>query len=471
MGVNMRKENKTKKAWLLVFVIALVLPLALVGTVHAAEFPPNGTLPPGTTIDDDVFLTGDQVVMDGTVNGILIAAGQTVTINGVIHGDALLMGETINITNGAVIDGNLFTSGANIFIDGKVNGSIFGASAAAEFKENASVGRNLYYGGFSMTTRKGSMVNTDLFIGAYQAILSGSVNRDAKIGAGAIELNGSIGRNAMFYVGHDRQTRNPDTWFDYTPGRRYVPAAVPSGIRISASARIGGNLTFSSDTDQTPEFKPVTSGSVTYQTPVPLENTRFSQNQFAFNRSSQGISFFQGLQRFLTLLILGALAVWLLLKPFNRAVEAGYHDPLHAAGWGFVVIAVGFLAMLIVPLAFVLISILFGFVSLGGLLFAWLGVAGSAILFISLAFLFVIFTLSKLVALFMVGKWLTVHLFPKSAGNAWVNLMVGLFSYCFLTLIPVVGVLAGLAAALVGTGAIWRALPGFGKNIRKTAAK
>ncbi len=187
--------------------------------------------------------------------------------------------------------------------------------------------------------------------------------------------------------------------------------------------------------------------------------------------SYQGFSIFQGLQRILTLLILGALIIWLLHKPFNRIVDAGYRDPLHAAGWGFVVLAVGFLAMLVIPLVYVLVAILLGFISLGGLLFAWLGVIGSAIFFITLAFLFVVFTLSKLVALFLAGKWLTAHLFPKSADNAWISLIMGVVVYCFLTIIPVIGILVGISAALIGTGAIWRSLPSFGKNQKKSTTK
>jgi cytoskeletal protein CcmA (bactofilin family) len=468
----MQKKSLINKGWLITIIAFLVLTLTLVGTVSAAEFPPDGVIPVGKVIDDDVFLSAQDVIMDGTINGMVIAGGKTIIISGTVHGDALLMGETVTISKGAVIDGNLFTTAATITVDGKVNGSIFGASASAELKENGTIGRNLYYGGFSLTTKNGSLVGTDLFIGAYQAILSGSVARDAKIGAGAVELNGSIGRNALFNVGHDRDSRDPETWFSFTPGRQYFPPAIPAGIRIASTASINGNLTFTSDTDQSATFKPATSGSVIYQTPVPLENTRLQQNRVIRSRTAyRGFSLFQGLQRFLTLLILGALVVWLLLKPFNRVVDAGFRNPLQAAGWGFVILAVGFLAMLVIPLVFVLVAILLGFISLGGLLFAWLGVMGAAIFFVTLAFLFVVFTFSKVIALFMMGKWLSARLFPKSAGNAWVVLIVGVLVYCLMSIIPIIGILAGIASALIGTGAIWLSLPSFGKGEKKTAVK
>jgi hypothetical protein len=466
----MQKKLIIKKGWLIVIALILVLMLTVVSTVSAAEFPPNGTIPAGKIIDDDVFLSAGNVVMDGTVNGILVAAGQTVTINGIVHGDALLMGETVTVANGAVIDGNLFTTAATVIIDGKVNGSVFGGSAAAELKEKAAVGRNLYYGGYSLTTKAGSVIGMDLFIGAYQAILSGSVARDAKIGAGAIELNGSVGRNAVFNVGHDQDARDPETWLSFTPGKQYFPPAIPAGIRIASSARINGDLAFTSDTDQSSTFKPSTSGTIIYQTPVPLEVN--GSRQFRTELGSAplfGFSLFTAAQRFITLLILGALAIWLLLKPFNKTINEGVQKPLHTAGWGFIVIAVAFLAMLVTPMVFVLMAILLGFLSLGGLLFAWLGVAGSAILLITLAFLFVVFSVSKVIALYMAGKWLTGHLFPKSADNAWVILFVGVSLYVLLTMIPVVGWLVGIAAALVGTGALWLAVHNNRKVSRKVS--
>ena len=464
----MQKIIHPKKGWLIAIVLTIVLTLAVVSTVSAAEFPPEGTIPAGKTIDDDVFLSAEDIVMDGTVNGMLVAAGQTVTINGSVHGDALLMGETVTVTSGAVIEGNLFTTAATVIIDGKVNGSVFGGSAAAELKENAAVGRNLYYGGYSLTTKAGSMVGMDLFSGAYQAILSGSVTRDAKIGAGAIELNGSVGRNAVFNVGNDKSARDPEVWFSYTPGKQYFPPAIPAGIRVASNARINGNLTFTSDTDQSSTFKPATSGTIIYQTPVPVEVASGRQVQpMRGNAPFLGFSLFTAAQRFITLLILGALVIWLLYKPFNKIINTGNQKPLHTTGWGFVVISVGFLALLVTPIVFVLMTILLGFLSLGGLLFAWLGVVGSALVLITLAFLFVVFSGSKVIALYMAGKWLTGHLFPKSADNAWVILIVGVSFYVLLTMIPVVGWLVGIAAALVGTGALWLAVSNNRKGSKK----
>ena len=61
--------------WLIALSMVLVLVLSAVGTVSAAEFPKGETIPAGETIEDDVFISGENVVIDGTVNGMLFASG------------------------------------------------------------------------------------------------------------------------------------------------------------------------------------------------------------------------------------------------------------------------------------------------------------------------------------------------------------------------------------------------------------
>jgi len=90
--------------------------------------------------------------------------------------------------------------GANSTMNGSVSGSVFGGSIAMVFEKDAAVGRNFYFGGFSLTTDEGSIVGKDLLSGTYQSILSGAIVRDLKVGAEAVELNGSIGGNAVIEV-------------------------------------------------------------------------------------------------------------------------------------------------------------------------------------------------------------------------------------------------------------------------------
>jgi hypothetical protein len=162
-------------------------------------------------------------------------------------------------------------------------------------------------------------------------------------------------------------------------------------------------------------------------------------------------------QSLIRLFALGALALWLLKKPFMKLVDAAYQEPMKSMGWGFVLIAVGILAAFIVPLVFIMIGVVVGFFSLGGLLPFWFGLVGAALMLAFLLFFFAVFTASKIVASYMFGKWLMKVVFKQAEEKVWLNLLVGVFLFVLIRAIPVLGWLAGLAATLIGAGAFWLA--------------
>jgi len=74
-------------------------------------------------------------------------------------------------------------------------------------------------------------------------------------------------------------------------------------------------------------------------------------------------------------------------------------------------------------------------------------------------FFFAVFTISKIIAAIMFGKWMMKAVFKEKKEKIWLNLLVGVFLYTLIRLIPIIGWLAGPAATLIGTGAFWLALP------------
>jgi len=456
-----------KAKWLLAISLVFVLVLSAVGAVSAAEFPKGETIPANETIDDDVFISGNNVVIDGTINGILFASGQTVTLNGTVSGDAFLMGETIIVSNSAVVDGNLVLAGADITMNGSVSGSVFGGSAAMVLEKDADVGRNFYYGGFSLSTEEGSVVGKDLFSGNYQSLLSGEIERDLKVGAGAVELNGTVGRNAVLEVGDEQAPEGSMEWLQFNPYlSQYVPVVVEPGIRVTDSASIEGKLTYTSSV-QTSAMENIATGAVIYQTPVPYDGSSVRSNYSAdevqqFSRNFPNFIWrtaaMKVARNFIKLMALGAFVLWLLRKYFKKIVDASYKEPLKAMGWGFVVIAVGFLSALIVPLVFIMVGVIIGFVSLGSLLYIWFGLVGLTCLLAYAMFLFAVFTLSKLIAAFMFGKWIMKTVFKETEEKVWLNLLIGVFLYVIIRAIPFIGWLAALDAILIGAGAFWLAL-------------
>lgn len=463
----MQNSVISKSKWLLALSMVLVLVLGAVGTVSAAEFPKGETIPAGEVIDDDVFISGENVVINGTVNGMLFATGTKVTLNGTVIGDVLLMGETVVVSDTAVIDGNLFIAGADLTVNGQVTGSVFGGSSALDLGASGQVGRNMYYGGVSLNVEEGSHISKDLFAAGYQAMLSGTIDRDLSFAGAAIELNSTIGRNATLDVGNVEEASQSNSWMAFNPYiSRYVDTTIQPGIRVSDSASIGGKFTYTSSVDVTSELDAVTTGSIVYQTPVPYETQQkdygYKGNVKEFDRRSIpgalfGAAALNVVRNFIKLFALGALALWLLAKPFKKLADSAYADPLKSIGWGFVLVAIGFMAIFVVPLIFVLVGILLGFLSLGSLVYFWFGILGTILLLAFMVFFFAVFTLSKVLAAYLFGKWLMKALFKSETEKPWLSLLIGVVLYVLIRAIPIVGWLAALTATLFGMGAFWLA--------------
>ncbi|HEY59100.1 MAG TPA: hypothetical protein G4N92_00190 [Anaerolineae bacterium] len=452
-------KNKWIKAASVVLTVCILMVVG-VGSVYAAEFNDDGNIPANVIIDDDVFITAEKCVIDGTINGLLFAGCQTVTLNGKVNGDAVLFAEYVVVSDTAEIDGNLLFTGADLVVEGKVSGSVFGGSAVLDISKEAVIGRNLYYGGYALQLREGANVATDVFTGVYQAELAGDINRDLTLYAGALELEGVIGRNAKIHLDDSDEGYQQGEWLPYMGGSQYLPPAIPAGVRISEQAKIAGDVNITSYNDLSAQFVKITAGEVIFNKVALQEAREYTYKPRRIQREVMPglfVSIFvvSAFRSFIVLMVMGALALWLLNKPFKKVVEAAYQKPLNAMGWGFVVLAIFFMALLVIPLAFLMIGLLLAFLSIGGLVFFWFFVAGSALLFAFMAGFFLIFTVAKIVAAYALGRWVLNDLAKVKKENIWLNLLVGVVILIVLRAIPFVGWLISLVATLFGSGAFW----------------
>ena len=79
----------------------------------------NSTVSSSETINDDLFISGQTVVVDGLIHGDVYAAGGTITVSGSVDGDVLATGGTVIITGN--IGGNVRVVGGKIVIkDGQI---------------------------------------------------------------------------------------------------------------------------------------------------------------------------------------------------------------------------------------------------------------------------------------------------------------------------------------------------------------
>ncbi|NMC28700.1 MAG: hypothetical protein GYA45_01350 [Pelolinea sp.] len=449
-------RNLSKKKWIGIILVVSLIALLPVSAVHAADFSHDGTVEAAEVIDDDVFLSADQCEMNGTINGNLVAACQHITINGSVSGDAFLFAETVTVGESATVEGNLFAFGADVELDGKVSGSVASAAESVLLNSHASVGRNLYFAGYQSKLEEGSTVGMDVFGGANQIIANGTVARDLSAGTNALELRGAIGRNASIELGTGSSDMNASI-SSQMPS--YYPAALPAGIRFYEGASVGNDLTYTATENIDTEVQDYVQGTVTFK-PATAESSK----GHAFSRSAWSTDDFShfrvagAFSQMLSYYALGALAFWLAKKQIVKVKDAGKAFPGKAFGWGFLVILIGMLSIVLVPGTFILLGILVGVVSMGGLLFAWYGVIGLAIALAFALFLLVVFSLSKVVAAYVFGEWLMQDVLKTKMQNRWIDLLVGLLFYVILCAIPYFGWVVGLAASLYGTGTLFIAL-------------
>ncbi len=442
----MLSRNKQHLRWLLALGLTLTLVLGLANVVLAADFRAGDTITIGKdeVIDDDLIITGQNVIIDGTINGDLVVTGGTIVINGTVNG-------------------SLLTAGQSMTINGTVGGSLYSAGASLTLGPQAVVTRNLFFGGYSLTTTPGSLVKRDGAMGGYQAILKGEIQRDLRAGVGALALDGIVGRDAYVDVAEPSMTVQPDFWRSFTDTE--LPATIQPGLRIGAAAKITGKLNYTSPIEQASGIVTQPQGGVAYSPPVAgtaaLPNGGPAPVMTAPPPQNAVVSWlWSRLRELVTLLVVGALALWLLPNLFQRVVEQVRATPMPATAWGFAVLILGYLAALLAMVLLMVIIFGLGRLTLAGLAWGafWFGTAG-------LSTLFTFFTLlvaygSKVVVAYPVGRWLLQRfqgdaaVTPVGWQRGW-PLLVGLLLYALVVGIPYLGFVVSVIVTLLGLGAMW----------------
>ena len=176
---------------------------------------PDATVAEDVIIDDDLFVTGDHVVVDGTVTGDLFASGMDLVVNGAVHG-------------------NVFMGGKALTVNGTVGGSLFGGGCALTLGPDARIDHNVYYGGFSLVAEEGSRVGRNIYAGDFQTKLNGEVGHNVDVDTGAFELNGPVGGNMHVDLGE-----TCPTCASFVAG-----TPLQAGLRMGDDAAVEGDTTW-----------------------------------------------------------------------------------------------------------------------------------------------------------------------------------------------------------------------------------
>jgi cytoskeletal protein CcmA (bactofilin family) len=377
---------------------------------------------PDEVIEDDLYVTAGEVVVDGTVRGDLIAFGGSIVVDGTVEGD--LIGAARSVEIGGTVEDDVRIAGQTLLLG-----------------EGAEVEDDLIAAAFSLENVPDSAVGGTLMYAGYQALLQGSVGEDVNAAANGLELGGEVGANVDAEV--DGEDGGPPA-FLFAP-QADLPTVDP-GLTLTDSAAVGGDLTYESSTEARIDPQAQIEGEVIgEERPAEEEEDAYTFADAVFDH----------LRSFVALLLVGLILIWIAPNWLRRRAGTVLERPVASLGWG-VLGLVAFLALgVAILLATLVLAVILGLLTLGGLvaLIVVLGLLAEVVLV--LAFWISTNYLAQIVVSFLAGLLLVEAVRPGRGSGRVLPLVVGLILYVILRAIPVLGALVGLAVVLLGLGALF----------------
>lgn len=215
----------------LVLLIALQT-TALAVTRRASQG--NVVIPPTETISDSLFAAGENVTVQGRIEGNLFMAGEKLELTGDVDGDVFAAGEEVRILGN--VTGSIITAGETVIIDGRSGGNLYGAARTVRIAKNGKIAQ-------------------DAFAGARTLTLEGEVGRGLTAGAANASILGMVGRSVTFAGNRLAVQQSALVGGDI---RARVTDEKQVTIESGASVRGGVNVTQQQENQRSPWSKPST---------------------------------------------------------------------------------------------------------------------------------------------------------------------------------------------------------------------
>jgi hypothetical protein len=332
------------------------------------------------------------------------AAAQQTELGGKVRG-----GREVTVPATETVRGDLVASGGTVRIDGRVEGDLV-----------ASGGQVIVAG----------TVTGDVLAGAGSATISGEVGGDLRVGAGQARIQGRVGEDALLGVGQATVTPGARIGGDliFAAGRMQMDGAVAGSVLGST-----GNYTHG--------------GSVGGSEQVNVQQPEEERQPTLADRTVDA------LRRYVSLLVIGVLLLWLLPRVFRGAADAARGRTLVSLGVGVLGFIAVIVALMLVVLVTVLVAVVLGLLGLGSLtgvtVFGGILVAAIAVFLFILA---VVFAAPAAVGL-AVGRLLFRDQDGSFLGGLG-PLALGVLVVVLVASIPLVGGWLEALLVLLGLGAL-----------------
>lgn len=349
--------------------------------------------------------TGDIFLPQGTVyENVFFAAGNNLNINGQMKDDVYLAGANVNVSG--VIEGDLIAAGANVIIDAEVKGNLRVAGSTVSIKGN--VGKNVTVAAANLTIDKNVQIGKNLIFGGANVTLEGKVAKNVYGGGANIILNNEIGGSAYLNV----DTEGALILYPNTNIHGNLEYTAAKKVDLQQGARIQQQEIFKQLEKESPKDVPF--------------------KEFPFKSFFKAFFWLKWLVGLLGTLVVGMVLVSL-FKDFTEKTESVFDKQVL---WYFLI---GLVVLIVTPIALLILG-----VTLIGLPLAMI---------LGALYLVALYLAKIFVAIYLGEKIITVINKAKEVKLVW-SMVVGVVVLYVLFLIPLVGLLAKLAAILWGLGVL-----------------
>ncbi|MFA5079381.1 MAG: hypothetical protein WC541_07850 [Dehalococcoidia bacterium] len=354
----------------------------------------NLVIPAGEVVNDDLYLFGSGITVEGTVNGDIIAFGDHINLKGPINGNFNGAANYVSVDGG--VRDSVRVAASTIFVEGKIGGDLVAAASEIDITGAGSVGR-------------------DLLPAAATVNVGGPVGKDIRGSAGDFVIGSSVGGNVNIEC---------------------------STLRLEPSAGIAGDLTYKSKIDAVQAEGAKVGGKIDHIVPPPPETSTSGQSAGTVaGLAASGIAMFFvilfiliALFKYIAALLTGIVFILVARKFMPGLIQTLKGKPWPCLGYGALFFV---LAPIAIFIAFILVITI------------PLGLIGLAV------WMLAVYLASIFIALFL-GKWMLRQSADNTeAGPNIGALALGLLVFYIISVIPFIGCLFDLAAVLFGLGAFF----------------
>jgi len=281
---------------LAVILVAILMTFFTSAPVLAADLRSGDTVTvaSGDVVDDDLYIAGGSIVIDGTINGDLWAVGRDVTVNGTVNGSLVAVAQTVDV-NGQVGHA-VRVAGETLHIRGDVGGDL------------------IAFGG-TLNVASTAVIGGDLLLGVGNARIDGLIEGDVKGGGGEVTIAGGVQGDVELQV---------------------------DNLTVAPTANIQGDLTYTSKNEADIESGAQVVGATTHNVPE-VEEAAEAATAVAIAGAVMG-----KVVAFLMILVIGIITVLVAPRRLVSVADSIRTRPLPSLGWGAVVVFAAPIAAIVV---------------------------------------------------------------------------------------------------------------------------